>query len=130
MGVPDVGAERWLAVGPGRDPPGHDPAVPARLARQCRRRTAGLRPCHGAPLDPPHNTHGVAALADRPRPGRPRLGSPKLTTRIRQLLTEPKACVRFWSEAGVLVPVVFLMLPVVVLFALYPGLFTLSQLAR
>jgi hypothetical protein len=35
-----------------------------------------------------------------------------------------------WSEVGVLVPVVFLMLPVVVLFALYPGLFTLSQLAR
>jgi hypothetical protein len=29
-----------------------------------------------------------------------------------------------------LVPVVFLMLPVVVLFALYPGFFTLSQLAR
>jgi tight adherence protein C len=29
-----------------------------------------------------------------------------------------------------LVPVVFLMLPVVVLFALYPGLFTLSRLAR
>jgi transposase len=78
-----------------------------------------------------YNTHGVAALADRPRPGRPRLGSPKLTTRIRQLLTEPKACVRFWSEVGVLVPVVFLMLTVVVvLFTLYPGLFTLSQLAR
>jgi hypothetical protein len=29
-----------------------------------------------------------------------------------------------------LVPVVFLMLPVVVLFALYPGLFALSRLAR
>jgi hypothetical protein len=33
-------------------------------------------------------------------------------------------------EVHVPVPVVFLMLPVVVLFALYPGLFTLSQLAR
>jgi hypothetical protein len=28
------------------------------------------------------------------------------------------------------VPVVFLELPVVILFALYPGLFSLSQLAR
>jgi tight adherence protein C len=33
-------------------------------------------------------------------------------------------------EVLMLVPVVFLLLPVVVLFALYPGLFTLSQLAR
>jgi hypothetical protein len=33
-------------------------------------------------------------------------------------------------EVHVLVPVVFLMLTVVVLFALYPGLFTLSRLAR
>jgi tight adherence protein C len=33
-------------------------------------------------------------------------------------------------ETDMLLPVVFLMLPVVVLFALYPGLFTLSQLAR
>ena len=33
-------------------------------------------------------------------------------------------------EVLMLVPVVFLMLPVVVLFALYPGLFTLSRLAR
>jgi hypothetical protein len=29
-----------------------------------------------------------------------------------------------------LAPLVFLELPVVILFALYPGLFTLSQLAR
>jgi hypothetical protein len=29
-----------------------------------------------------------------------------------------------------LVPVVFLELPVVILFALYPGLFSLSQIAR
>jgi hypothetical protein len=34
------------------------------------------------------------------------------------------------SEVHMLLPVVFLMLPVVVLFALYPGLFTLSRLAR
>jgi hypothetical protein len=36
------------------------------------------------------------------------------------------------AGAGIsrLVPVVFLILPVVVLFALYPGLFTLSRLAR
>jgi hypothetical protein len=33
-------------------------------------------------------------------------------------------------RTSTLVPVVFLMLPVVVLFALYPGLFTLSRLAR
>jgi hypothetical protein len=30
----------------------------------------------------------------------------------------------------VLAPVAFLVLPVVVLFALYPGMFTLSRLAR
>ncbi len=33
-------------------------------------------------------------------------------------------------EVLMLVPVVFLILPVVVLFALYPGLFSLSQIAR
>jgi hypothetical protein len=38
-----------------------------------------------------YNRHGVAALADQPRSGRPRLGSPKLTARIRRLLTEPRA---------------------------------------
>jgi transposase len=38
-----------------------------------------------------YNTHGVAGLTDRPRSGRPRLGSPTLPTRIRRLLTEPKA---------------------------------------
>jgi hypothetical protein len=37
---------------------------------------------------------------------------------------------RFAGQVLMLVPVVFLMLPVVVLFALYPGLFTLSRLAR
>jgi tight adherence protein C len=36
----------------------------------------------------------------------------------------------FARQVLMLVPVVFLMLPVVVLFALYPGLFTLSRLAR
>ena len=34
------------------------------------------------------------------------------------------------STGPMLVPVVFLELPVVILFALYPGLFSLSQLAR
>jgi hypothetical protein len=33
-------------------------------------------------------------------------------------------------RTSTVVPVVFLMLPVVVLFALYPGLFTLSRLGR
>ena len=33
-------------------------------------------------------------------------------------------------EIGMLVPVVFLILPVTVLFALYPGLLTLTSLAR
>jgi transposase len=37
------------------------------------------------------NQHGVAGLADRPRPGRPRLGSRRLTDRIRRLLSQPKA---------------------------------------
>jgi hypothetical protein len=37
---------------------------------------------------------------------------------------------RLDREIRRLVPVVFLMLPVVVLFALYPGLFTLSRLGR
>lgn len=34
------------------------------------------------------------------------------------------------KEVLMLVPVVFLIMPVVVLFALYPGLFSLSQIAR
>jgi len=34
------------------------------------------------------------------------------------------------KEIYMLVPVVFLILPVVVLFALYPGFFSLSQIAR
>jgi hypothetical protein len=38
-----------------------------------------------------YNTGGVAALADRPRPGRPRRGSPRLGARIRRLLAQPRA---------------------------------------
>jgi transposase len=38
-----------------------------------------------------YNTHGTTGLADLPRPGRPRLGSPALAARIRRLLAEPKA---------------------------------------
>ena len=41
----------WLQ--PRRHPPAHDPAVAARLAAGGDRRTAGLRRCHRAPLDPP-----------------------------------------------------------------------------
>jgi transposase len=37
-----------------------------------------------------YNTHGVAGLADRPRPGRPRLGSRRIGERIRRLLSQPK----------------------------------------
>ena len=38
-----------------------------------------------------YNQQGVAGLEDRPRGGRPRLGSPRLSERIRRLLAEPKA---------------------------------------
>jgi transposase len=38
-----------------------------------------------------YNAEGIAGLADRPRSGRPRLGSPTLSRRIRRLLAEPKA---------------------------------------
>ncbi len=40
-----------------------------------------------------HRSHrdGLAGLADRPRPGRPRLGSPGLGQRIRRLLAQPTA---------------------------------------
>jgi hypothetical protein len=44
--------------------------------------------------------------------------------------SRPRSVRATCSEVSVFVPVVFLMLPVVVLFALYPGLFTLSRLAR
>jgi transposase len=38
-----------------------------------------------------YRTHGTPGLADRPRTGRPRIGSPKLAQRILQLLDQPKA---------------------------------------
>lgn len=45
---------------------------------------------------------GVDGLADRPRPGRPCLGSPHVGERIRALLSEPKAwtTARVWRELG------------------------------
>jgi transposase len=48
------------------------------------------------------HTEGLPGLADRPRPGRPRLGSPHLGRRIRTLLTQPKAwtTARVWRELG------------------------------
>jgi transposase len=49
-----------------------------------------------------YNRHGVTALADRPRSGRPRLGSTRLADRIRRLLTTPKAWTigRLWATLG------------------------------
>jgi len=46
--------------------------------------------------------HGTAALADRPRSGRPRLGSLRLGQRIRRLLRQPKAWTigRLWQQLG------------------------------
>jgi transposase len=38
-----------------------------------------------------YNQQGTSGLADRPRPGRPRLGSRRLPARIRRLLGHPKA---------------------------------------
>jgi transposase len=38
-----------------------------------------------------YNQQGTGGLADRPRPGRPRRGSPRLATRITRLLRQPKA---------------------------------------
>jgi transposase len=38
-----------------------------------------------------YNQEGTGGLADRPRPGRPRLGSRRLHARIRRLLGQPKA---------------------------------------
>jgi transposase len=50
------------------------------------------------------NQHGVAGLADRPRPGRPRLGSRRLTDRIRRLLSQPKAWTIPRCTSGLAVP--------------------------
>src|SRR6266545_2468731 len=46
--------------------------------------------------------HGTAALADRPRSGRPRLGSRRLGQHIRRLLRQPKAWTigRLWQRLG------------------------------
>jgi transposase len=38
-----------------------------------------------------YNQQGTGGLADRPRPGRPRRGSPRLAARITRLLRQPKA---------------------------------------
>jgi transposase len=38
-----------------------------------------------------YHQHGIGGLADQPRPGRPRLGSPTLGQRIRRLLATPRA---------------------------------------
>jgi transposase len=49
-----------------------------------------------------YNAHGTAGLADQPRSGRPRLGSPRLDARIRRLLAQPKAWTipRLWRTLG------------------------------
>jgi transposase len=49
-----------------------------------------------------YNTRGAAGLADRPRAGRPRLGSRRLHQRIRRLLAQPKAWTvgRLWTQLG------------------------------
>jgi len=49
-----------------------------------------------------YHQHGSSGLADRPRPGRPRLGSPTLAQRIRRLLAQPRAWTigRLWQRLG------------------------------
>jgi transposase len=49
-----------------------------------------------------YQRYGATALADRPRSGRPRLGSPKLTKRVLQLLAQPTAWTigRLWQRLG------------------------------
>uniref|UniRef100_UPI00117E6DAD helix-turn-helix domain-containing protein n=1 Tax=Thermoactinospora rubra TaxID=1088767 RepID=UPI00117E6DAD len=48
------------------------------------------------------NRHGLAGLADRPRPGRPRLGGARLTDRIARLLARPGPWTigRLWRVLG------------------------------
>lgn len=48
------------------------------------------------------NTEGIAGLADRPRPGRPPIGSPRLTERIAALLEGPGPWTvpRIWQRLG------------------------------
>jgi transposase len=50
-----------------------------------------------------YNTDGAGGLADRPRQGRPRLGSATLTRRIRRLLDRPGAWTvpRLYQRLGV-----------------------------
>jgi transposase len=49
-----------------------------------------------------YNTHGVAGLPDRPRHGRPRLGSQGLGQRIQRVLKQPRAwtIARLWHAVG------------------------------
>jgi hypothetical protein len=49
-----------------------------------------------------YNAGGTTALADQPRPGRPRRGCPKLGERIRRLLAQPRAWTigRIWQQLG------------------------------
>lgn len=44
-----------------------------------------------------HGAEGIAGLTDRPRPGRPRLGSARIGQRIRKILARPKA----WTITGI-----------------------------
>jgi hypothetical protein len=65
---------------PHRLAPGHDPAVPPWPVGGGHRRAVGLRPWHGAPWVHRYNPHGTSGLGDRPRAGRPPLGSPACTS--------------------------------------------------
>jgi transposase len=49
-----------------------------------------------------YHTQGTGGLTDRPRSGRPRLGSHRLGQRIRRLLRQPKAWTipRLWQQLG------------------------------
>jgi transposase len=49
-----------------------------------------------------YNPHGTSGLGDRPRAGRPPLGSPRLHQRILRLLDQPKAWTigRLWQRLG------------------------------
>jgi hypothetical protein len=90
---------RWAAGHSGND----GLAVGARTVPSPDRRTAGMRCKHGAALDRPvQHTQGPAGLANRPRPGRPRIGGPRLLARIAALL-EPAGLwtvPRVWQYLG------------------------------
>ena len=87
---------------PHRLAPGHDPAVPPWPVGGGHRRAVGLRPWHGAPWVHRYNPHGTSGMGDRPRAGRPPLGSPRLHQRILSLLDQPKAWTigRLWQRLG------------------------------